>query len=176
MTTKSHADFDSTVVTEPLRCGSSTRLASHSIPRTRAVILSLRIQQSPPLQEDVCQGSAHLEPVQVLRQSSIAHLLEAKHMLDHADGMFDFGTHPRLRPVLCLVDLIDPAAASMLAIGEVPSSRCSGMDHFSLSLIAPITPNSRLAPMQQMRQCIPVSDVGRRGQDRMDQLRLAIYP
>src|SRR5512139_322982 len=106
MTTKSHADFDAKAVREPLPHRSSTRLASHSTPCAPSLILSLRIQQSPPLQEDVCQGSAHLEPVQVLRQSSIANLLEAKHMLDHADGMFDFGAHFRLSPVLCLVELI----------------------------------------------------------------------
>ena len=154
MTTKSHADFDATAVKEPLRCGSSTLLASHSTVSTRALLLSLRIQQSPPLQEDVCQGSTHLEPVQVLRQSSIANLLEAKHMLDHPNGMFDFGAHFGLRAVLRFVDLIDPAASSMLAVGEVARSGRSGMDHFSLSLIASITPHPRLAPMQQMRQRI----------------------
>jgi hypothetical protein len=81
-------------------------------------------EQSSPLHEHVGQRRHYLEPMQVLRQASVAGLLETEHALDHADHVLNLGAHLRLRPVLRLHDLVDPATREpVLAVREVPRVR-----------------------------------------------------
>lgn len=67
----------------------------------------LRIQQSASNEVQVGQRSGPFQPVQVLRQTPIADLLEAEDVLDHAEHVLDFGTNSRL--VVCCIALSTPA-------------------------------------------------------------------
>src|SRR5215469_14135332 len=133
-------------------------------------------QESPADHVEIRQRGGNLQVMQVLGETSITDLLEAKHPLDHPDRVLNLCTHPRFALVLYPVHLIHPAATSVLAVGEVLRSRCSGMDHRRLPLITLITPHARLASVQQIRQSIDIRHVRRRCQDRVDQLRLAVDP
>ena len=79
----------------------------------------LRFQQSSPDDIQVGERSGHFQPVQVLRQSAVAGLAEAKDVLDHAEHVLDLGAHPRLVAILRLLDLIDSAVEAITTVREV---------------------------------------------------------
>src|SRR5580658_1454603 len=60
---------------------------------------SLRIEQSPSYQEQIRERRGDLKPVQVLRQTSVTHLLKAEDSLDYPEHVLDLGSDARLAPV-----------------------------------------------------------------------------
>ena len=62
-------------------------------------------------------------PVQVLRQSPVAHLRELEEPLDHPEGMLGTGVDVRLGAVLRALDLVDPLALAIALIREVLGAR-----------------------------------------------------
>ncbi len=68
----------------------SDRRTSHP-----SATLLLRIQQSSPHHEQIRQRGTDFEPVQILRESAVTHLLEAEEPLDHPNRVLDLRAHPR---------------------------------------------------------------------------------
>ena len=126
-----------------LRIGTVFLVLTSSHPRFSPTPL-LRFQQASPDEVQVGERGGDLEPVQVLRQAAVAYLAEAEDVLDHAEDMFDLGTHPRLVAVLRLLDLVDPAVVAVAAIGEVLRVRGTGVDEGGLALIA-LIPQTRVS-------------------------------
>ena len=52
---------------------------------------------------EVDQGEARAQPMMVLGDTQVAHLVEAEDALEHPERMFDLGPHPRFPPVLLLL-------------------------------------------------------------------------
>ena len=92
------------------------------MPRTAATAL-VRIRQPSSDHEQVGQGGTELEPVQVLRQAPVTHLLEAEYPFDHADRVLDSGFNPRLGLILEPFDFVEPVPTAVLAVGEVLGTR-----------------------------------------------------
>src|SRR5256884_9891624 len=126
--------------------------------------------------EQIRQRGTDFEPVQVLRESAVTHLLEAEDPLDHPNRVLDLRAHPRLGAVPRLDELVDPSAAPVALVGEVPRSRRRLAHRLLLAAIRLIAPHPRLFPMQQVRPRQRVRHVRRRGQDRVDELVLAVHP
>ena len=106
-----------------MRAASKTRFRRFSPTRW------LRIQQPPARQEQFGQRGGYLQPVQVLRQASVAHLLEAEDPLDHPKHVLNLGADAGLATVGGLDRLIDAFAPSKTLIGEVlRSSRSVSRD------------------------------------------------
>ena len=86
---------------EPTRVSAATRVFFAAQPRVRrlSTTLSLRIQQSPTRQEQIRQRGGDLQSVQVLRQTSVTHLLKAEDPLDYSKHVLDFGAHSGLAAV-----------------------------------------------------------------------------
>src|ERR1019366_1666281 len=95
----------------------------------------LRIEQSPSDHEEIRQCGRNLEPMQVLRQTSVAHLLEAEDSLDDAKNMLDLGTHSRLGAVGRFDRLVNAFAPPIALVGEVPGPRRGGTDRSLLPSI-----------------------------------------
>ena len=87
----------------------------------------------------------------VLFQSAIAHLDEAEHALDDADGVLDLRTHLRLGPVLRALDLVDHAAMAIAAVDEVLGLRRVLTDRRCLTPVCLVAPDAGLIAMQQVR-------------------------
>src|SRR5919108_3375624 len=132
--------------------GSSRTLALIRATSRSASTRILRIQQAPSVHEDVCEGSARFEPVQVLVQTSVSNLLEAKHPLDHADRMLDLRPHARLGAVASFDRLIDAITPPIALIGEVLRARRRLAHLLFLSPISLISPHPGLLAVQQMWQ------------------------
>src|SRR5262245_10580792 len=151
-------------------------VVSHRIDFQYSSTPLLCAQQPSPYRVEVGERRGDLQAVQVLGQTAVADLLEAKHPLDYPDRVLDLGPHSGFALVLQLLELVDPASAAVLAVGEVLCTWCAGTNYRRLPLIALIAPDSCLATMQQIRQCIHVRNVRSGSQDGVDQLRLAVNP
>src|SRR5215831_19909304 len=166
-------------VTWPKGCLSSAAALICASPDrfSRSAPTPLLCRQQPPSDHiEIGQRGAHLQPVQVLRQSPIANLLKAKHPLDDADGVLNLGPNPGLGPIPRLDPFIDPLAPAVTLVGEIPCSRCRRTYRISLAAIGLIAPDTCLLAMQQVRQRQCICRVRRRGQNRVDQLALAVHP
>src|SRR5215471_9478495 len=91
-------------------------VAPHRIDSQFSSTPLLCVQQLAPYRIEVGQCRCDFQAVQVLGKTAIADLLEAEHTLDHPDRVLDLGTHPRFALVLHLLELVDPAAAAVLAV------------------------------------------------------------
>src|SRR5205085_11616002 len=109
-------DFSSSAIEGRGSCGSLNRVTPIIAVRKPVWCRFLRTQQPPAVQKDVRQSRADLEPMQILGQASIANFLEAKHVLDDSNRVFDLGAHARLRAVLGLLRCIEPTSAPILAM------------------------------------------------------------
>jgi hypothetical protein len=110
----------------------------------------------------------------ILLQPAIAHLGEAEHPFDDPDRMFDPSPHFGLGTIFCPLDLVDNAAVSVAAIGEVLGLRGVQSDHRTLAAVGLIAPYSGLLAVQQIRQHRAVGGIGGRGDHRVDQLAAAV--
>jgi hypothetical protein len=98
-------------------CSAASKIRVRQLSPTRI----LRIEQSPSNHKQIGQCGRDLESMQVLRQTSVAHLLEAEDPLDDANNMLDFGTHSRLGAVGRFDRLVNALAPAISLVGEVPS-------------------------------------------------------
>src|SRR5437762_4320447 len=117
------SDFESRAAKRCAPLAGSAFFASDRRTSHPSATLLLRIQQSSPHHEQIRQRGTDFEPVQVLRESAVTHLLEAEDPLDHPNRVLDLRAHPRLGAVPRLDDLVDPAGAAVALVGEVPRSR-----------------------------------------------------
>src|SRR6516164_6655436 len=102
----------------------------------------------PARYEQIGQRAGHEQTMSVLVEPAIAHLGKAEHPLDDPDRMLDPGPHFGLGAVFPPLDLIDNAAVTVAAIGEIPGLGRMLPDHRSLSAIGLVTPHPGLLPMQ----------------------------
>src|SRR5271170_287043 len=157
-----------------LTAASRTFVPRHRILRLPQAPL-LRIEQPPANQVQIGERRGNLESVQILRQTSVANLAEAKDVLDHTEDMLHFGSHSRLVAVLCLLNLIDLAVKTIALVGEVLRSRRMPVDEVSMALITLVAPDPRLGAVQQVGQRVSVLHIGGRGEYRVDELRFAVH-
>ncbi|KXK54720.1 MAG: hypothetical protein UZ07_CHB004002496, partial [Chlorobi bacterium OLB7] len=160
-------------------CGESGDFArSGSIPRAISRSLDTPIpldsEQVMPGHEEIGQGGHHEQAVAVLRQTSISHLGKAEHALDDEEGMLDLGPHLRLATVLLALPLGQRPVPAGLPVGEVLRARRDLADQCLLAGVGRVAIDPVLVAMQQLRNRVLVMHVGRGGDDRMNQLGLAI--
>src|SRR6266404_3526593 len=123
MKTRLVTDFESRAAKRCAPLAGSAFFASDRRTSQPSATLLLRIQQSSPHHEQIRQRGTDFEPVQVLRESAVTHLLEAEDPLDHPNRVLDLRAPSRLGAVPCLDELVDPSAAPVALVGDVPRSR-----------------------------------------------------
>src|SRR5690606_36249198 len=121
------------------------------------------------------QSGRYLQSVQVLGKATVSDLLEPEYSLDDADAVLDLRAHAGLAAVHRPDVLIDPAAPAVTLVGEVPGALGNLADRLFLASVGLIAPDPRLLAVQQVGQRVPVGHVGRRSQDGVDQLGLAVH-
>src|SRR5437667_3492623 len=146
MKTRLVSDFESRAAKRCAPLAGSAFFASDRRTSHPSATLLLRIQQSSPHHEQIRQRGTDFEPVQVLRESAVTHLLEAEDPLDHPNRVLDLRAHPRLGAVPRLDDLIDPSAAPVALVGEVPRSRRHLAHRVLLSAIRLLAPHPHPVP------------------------------
>lgn len=92
--------------------------------------------QPPPHGEQVRRRRGDLQAMQILRQATVAHHLEAEHALDGPDAVLDLRTHSRLVAILGLDRLIDSLPPSVAPVDAVASPRSDGLDNVAMALVA----------------------------------------
>src|ERR1044071_2357702 len=90
--------------------------------------------------EQIGQCAGHQQAMFVLLEPAIAHLGKAEHPLDDPDRMFDPSPHSGLGAVFPPLDLIDDAAMTVAAIGEILGLGCVLPDHRPLAAVGLVTP------------------------------------
>src|SRR2546429_3279564 len=103
MKTRLVSDFESRAAKRCAPFAGSAFFASDRRTSHPSATLLLRIQQSSPHHEQISQRGTDFEPVQVLRESAVTHLLEAEDPLDHPNRVLDLRAHPRLGAVPALM-------------------------------------------------------------------------
>src|SRR5438105_2330706 len=64
-------------------------------------------QQRPAQLEKIDQSASHVKPLGIFGNPAVAHLGEAKDLLQYQEGMLHFGAHTRLVAILSFLDLVD---------------------------------------------------------------------
>src|SRR5438105_1476323 len=90
MKTRLVSDFESRTAKRCAPLAGSAFFAADRRTSHPSATLLLRIQQSSPHHEQIRQRGADFEPVQVLRESAVTHLLEAEDPLDHPNACSTF--------------------------------------------------------------------------------------
>jgi hypothetical protein len=157
-----------------LQTADSSSLASISVISRFSSTRLLRPEQLSSYHVQIGKRRGDLEPVQVLRQTTVAGLAEAEDVLDHSKHVLDLGAHPRFVAVLCFLDFVDPAIEAVPFIREILRLRCMLMNKICLTVIALVTPDPRFLAMQQIGQRLAIRHVRCRYQHRMDQFRAAV--
>src|SRR5215467_5649486 len=83
--------------------------------------------------KQISERAGHEQAMRVLFETAVAHLGEAKHSLNDADRMLDFGAHLQFGPVFRPLDLVHDTAVAIAAVDEVLCSRCVLTDHHPLA-------------------------------------------
>src|SRR5450759_1177945 len=122
---------------------------------------SLCIEQSPSYQEQIRQRRGSLEPVQVLRQTPVAHFLKPEDPLDDPKHVLNLGAHAGLATVARLDRLVNVFAPAVALVGEVLRPRRAGADRRALSSVRLVAPDSSFFPMKQVLQRVAIGDIGR---------------
>ena len=86
--------------------------------------------------KQIGQRADHEQAMSILSEPAIAHFGEAKHSLDDADRMFDFGPYFRFAPVFRPLHLVHDTAMSIAAVDEIAGSRGVPADHRLLAAYA----------------------------------------
>src|SRR5436853_7357955 len=123
MKTRLVSDFESRAAKRCAPLAGSAFFASDRRTSHPSATRLLRIQQSSPHHEQIRQRGTDFEPVQVLRESAVTHLLEAEDPLDHPNRVLDLRANPRLGPVPRLDDLVPLSPAPVPLFVEVPARR-----------------------------------------------------
>jgi hypothetical protein len=100
------------------------------------------------LQIEIYQREAGAQPVMVLCQAAIAHLIEAEDALHDAERMFYLGPYARLSPFLCPLKLVHSVLVSGPLAGHVLSLGSGFSNRFGLALIAAVAPYLALFAMK----------------------------
>ena len=94
-----------------------------------------RSQQLPSRHIQIGQSASHKQPVRVLVQPPITHLVEAEDTLEYQKRVFDFRTNLRFGSVLVRVLFTQRAVAAALLVGEVFGVRRMLIKHLLLPCI-----------------------------------------
>jgi hypothetical protein len=81
-----------------------TRQSGFAVIRRFSPTRSLRIEQSPPYQEQIRQRCGELQSMQVLLETSVTHLLKAEDPLNHPKHVLDLNAKLDLRRLVALTD------------------------------------------------------------------------
>ena len=131
-------------------------------------------QQLSPCQVQIDQSTSHKQPVSVLVQSPVTHLVETEDPLEHQKRMFDFRPNLRFGPVFGRVLITQRAIATAFLVGKVLRLGRIFPNHLALPRIGRIAPHAGLIAMQQIPKQLAVVNVRCGSGHRMDQLGLAI--
>ena len=104
------------------------------------------------MEVEVAQSEVGAQPVKVLGQPSIAHLLEVKDALEDAERMFYFRQHTRPIRVLSVLYLIHEILVFRFAAGHVLSLGSGLLDRLGLAMVSAVVPHLAFLAMQQLGQ------------------------
>ena len=127
------------------------------------------------MQVEVDQGEVRAQPMVVLGDASIPHLVEAEDALQDAEDMLYFRSYSGFRRVLLLCNFIDMVLELRSLAGHVLGLWRGLLDRLGLALVAAIAPHFALLAMQQIGQHVHVRHVGRRRRHRMYRALLRIH-
>lgn len=125
--------------------------------------------------EQIRQGAGDEGPAGVLGDAAVAHLGEAEHALDHADGVLDAGAYPAACPFDPAIVLAQVPVASAAPLREVARPRCSSLDLLGASDLGRVAPHVRLLAVQELLDHVAVRDVGRGPSQRVNELGLSVH-
>src|SRR5450759_185546 len=111
---------------------------------------TLRPERGQPfaVQVEIDQREAGAQPVMVLRDSPVSHLVEAEDAFQYPENMFYFRSYPRLSRVLTPGFFVDIVLELRPATGHVLRVRRGLVDRFRLALIAAVAPYLALLAVQ----------------------------
>src|SRR5271165_3786989 len=102
-----------------LQAADSASLTAISVISRFSSTRFLRVEQSNSNHVQIGERRRDFEPVQVLRQATVAGLAEAEDVFDHAKHVLNLGAHPRLVAVLCFLDFVDLSVESVALVREI---------------------------------------------------------
>lgn len=141
--------------------------------------LALKRKQSPLGNQQIGQRQQREELRFVLGQTPIAHLPQAKPVLDDVERMFDPGTNARLHPLDPLIPSPRLGVGQGLALARshrhMPDGIAAALFALVDALIARIRKNQMLLTMQQGMPLGDIVDVRRRGDHGVDQTRTSVH-
>jgi hypothetical protein len=100
------------------------------------------------MQVEIDQGEAGAQPVMVLRDTPVSHLVEAEDAFQDAEHMFYFRSYFRLSCILSFRFFVHIVFELRPATGHVLRVRRDLADRFRLSLIAAVAPYLALLAVQ----------------------------
>ena len=107
-------------------------------------------------------------------QPAISHLRESKLTFDDAELVLHFGADPRLVPVPGALFISQLTVAAALRLGEILSPRSSVSDCLFLPSVRGVTPDSGFLAVEQVGQHLGIVDIGRRGNNGVNELGPAV--
>jgi hypothetical protein len=134
-----------------------------------------RIQQSPANHEQVCECGHHLEAMPILIEPAVTDLLKAEDSFDDPEHVLHLGANLRLGAIGGFNLFINSSIPTLPSIREVPRSRSRCPDRGALPLITLVTRYAHLFAMKKMWHRQRVRYIRRRHQNRMNELRSAVY-
>ena len=105
---------------------------------------------------------------------AISHLRESKLPFDDAELMLHFGSDSRLVPVSGSFFIGQLPVAAALCLREIFSSGRMARYSSCLSAVRGVTPDSGFLAVEQVGQYLGIMDIGRCGDNGVDELRLAV--
>jgi hypothetical protein len=140
--------------------------------------LGVKRKQSPLGDQQIGQPQQREQLRRVLGQALVAHLPQAKPVLDDVEGVFDLGANARLDPLNLLVQSPHLGIRQGFALARPHRDMPGGIGTFLFPFLDALIPGIRedqaLFAMQQGVALGHVVDVGGGGDDRVDQTRTGI--
>jgi len=125
---------------------------------------------------DVSEPADHEESVGVLCKPPVPDLAEAEDTFEYKEGMFHPGTHLGLGPVRGTFFIREWPPAHGFLMGKVPRTRSASAYDITLSGICRVSPDTCLAPMEEVWEDLAVMHIGRCGNYRVDEFGAAVHP
>lgn len=141
---------------------------------TYRLLETLRPQQSSSVQVEIGKGEVHFQSVRVLGDTSIAYFREPEDPLDNVEDVLDSGADTRLGMIDLAFAIGKSSGPSCSPLREILSHRRLRQDHLTLATVRRVTPDASLPAVQEIAEDSAIVNVGRRGDERVDDPGLAV--